>query len=384
MCSFQLIKVSGVVLIEDCASTSLRDAGGVALQVTYVLKIIGCERCGRETRQILFAGEWSELCSITGAKYESKEGIIKIMAKPVLEDYVTVTRKNYISGNDRGEIIDNSFLELKGTFMIKIRDNAFSGTNGEDTIEHIEKFLEVVGPLKLPNLSDDQFRLSVFPISLTGAASDWFKEECIGKDSEKENEIAEIFRIKTDIFDYESPVPWVNEKPWKLDGVWKEHAAVKHRCKPFCFKSGHSEWPTCNWRDEEYFNGGNLPAQFQVGNTIHYQDYEWYEALEDSDLKDEARNKAALEESINQDEGNLDAEKREREREGYLACLIGVLGSIFNNKKVEWEKEKVLQNTNYSEKTKEVNWRDVKMDSEEERQKLDCQPPPSLTVSSKL
>ncbi|GJR67278.1 hypothetical protein Tco_0013343 [Tanacetum coccineum] len=102
-------------------------------------------------------------------------------------------------------------------------------------------------------------------------------------------------------------VTCVNEKPWKLNGVWKEPAAVKHHCKPFCFKSGHSEWPTCNWRDEEYCNGGNLLGKFQVGNTIHYQDYKWYEALEDSDLKDEAlRNKAALEESMNQDEEPTD------------------------------------------------------------------------------
>ncbi|GKF00288.1 hypothetical protein Tco_0023638, partial [Tanacetum coccineum] len=139
-----------------------------------------------------------------------------------------------------------------------------------------------------------------------------------GKDSKQENKIAEILRIETDIFDYESPlckafdecnylfqidpdvltkdilgfktcedykddwiyewndkVPWVNEKPWKHDGVWKEPTAVKNRCKPFCFKSGHSEWPTY---------------------------YKWYEALEDSDIKDEARNKVALEESMNQDE----------------------------------------------------------------------------------
>nr|GFA46798.1 hypothetical protein [Tanacetum cinerariifolium] len=128
-----------------------------------------------------------------------------------------------------------------------------------------------------------------------------------GEDSKEENEIDRIFRIETKIFDYESPVPWVIENPWNLDGVWKEPTAIKHRCKPFCFKSGHSEWPTCNWKDEEYCNGGNLPRKFQVGNTIHYQDYEWYEALEDSDLKDQAlRNKAALEESMNQDEDSSD------------------------------------------------------------------------------
>ncbi|GJV97982.1 hypothetical protein Tco_1549559 [Tanacetum coccineum] len=82
---------------------------------------------------------------------ESKEGITKTIAEPVLEEYITVTRKNYISGNDRGKIVEKSFLEQIGTFLIKIRDNAFSGTNGEDAIEHIKN-----------------------------ASSDWFKEECIG------------------------------------------------------------------------------------------------------------------------------------------------------------------------------------------------------------
>ncbi|GJS71003.1 hypothetical protein Tco_0703844 [Tanacetum coccineum] len=60
-------------------------------------------------------------------------------------------------------------------------------------------------------------------------------------------------------------------------------------------------------RDENIREWGNLLGKFQVGNTIHYQDYKWYEALEDSDLKDEAlRNKAALEESMNQDEEPTD------------------------------------------------------------------------------
>nr|GEY18561.1 hypothetical protein [Tanacetum cinerariifolium] len=50
---------------------------------------------------------------------KSKEGIIGTMAEPVLEEYITVTRKNYISGNDGGKIVEKSFLELKGEFLIK-------------------------------------------------------------------------------------------------------------------------------------------------------------------------------------------------------------------------------------------------------------------------
>ncbi|GJY55659.1 hypothetical protein Tco_0454774 [Tanacetum coccineum] len=39
-----------------------------------------------------------------------------------------------------------------------------------------------------------------------------------------------------------------------------------------------------------------------IGNQLHYQDYEWYEALEDYKLKDEAlRNKAIMEGSIKED-----------------------------------------------------------------------------------
>ncbi|GJS94806.1 hypothetical protein Tco_0801774 [Tanacetum coccineum] len=55
--------------------------------------------------------------------------------------------------------------------------------------------------------------------------------------------------------------------------------------------------------DKGYCNGGHLPGAFQAGNTLQCQDYEWYEALEESDLKDETlRNKAALEESMNHKE----------------------------------------------------------------------------------
>ncbi|GJT76353.1 hypothetical protein Tco_1043078 [Tanacetum coccineum] len=136
------------------------------------------------------------------------------------------------------------------------------------------------------------------------------------EDSENENEVAEIFRIETDVFNYESPmckaldefnyllkidpdvltkyipgfktyeqfkndwiykwndkIPWVSEKPWIPDGIWKEPDPVKHYCEPFNYKNR---------------------------NQIHYQNYEWYEALVNCELKDEAlRNKAELEKSMN-------------------------------------------------------------------------------------
>nr|GEX39270.1 reverse transcriptase domain-containing protein [Tanacetum cinerariifolium] len=165
-------------------------------------------------------------------------------------------------------------------------------------------------------------------------------------DSDDEDEVAEIFKIDTNVFDFETPmcrafkefnyllqidldvltkdvegfktykdykdgwiyewnedVPWVHEKPRTDDGVWKEPTQVKHYCKPFNYKNGCSEWPTCSWKDNGYCNGGNLPGAYIVGNTLCYQDLEWYEALKDGKLKEEAlKNKAIMEGIIDEDD----------------------------------------------------------------------------------
>ncbi|GJW23912.1 hypothetical protein Tco_0037723 [Tanacetum coccineum] len=86
-------------------------------------------------------------------------------------------------------------------------------------------------------LTQDQFRLSVFPVSLAGAASEWFTKECLGSittwdnmvekfilkfhhlsdhDEEEETEedgnpnetdnIPKIFKIEGNLFDFETPL----------------------------------------------------------------------------------------------------------------------------------------------------------------------------------
>ncbi|GKB40355.1 hypothetical protein Tco_0885297, partial [Tanacetum coccineum] len=72
------------------------------------------------------------------------------------------------------------------------------------------------------------------------------------------------------------------------------------------------------WREDGYCNEGNLPSAYHIGNSLHYQDLEWYEALEDSELKDEAlRNKAIMEGLINDDESRSDCLKRWKSHEIY-------------------------------------------------------------------
>ncbi|GKB05958.1 hypothetical protein Tco_0834191, partial [Tanacetum coccineum] len=104
----------------------------------------------------------------------SKEGITEEMENTTVEEYMTITRINYELGNEKGRI------ELKGRFLIELCDNAFSGTNGEDAIEYIENFLKIVDSLNIPNASNNQLRVCVFPFSLTGAASKWWEDESIG------------------------------------------------------------------------------------------------------------------------------------------------------------------------------------------------------------
>ncbi|GKA79228.1 hypothetical protein Tco_0785824 [Tanacetum coccineum] len=131
-------------------------------------------------------------------------------------------------------MIDKNFVEIQGAFLVKIRDNTFNGTIGENAFGHINNFLEVVGPIKINGVSQDRFRLSVFPISLAGAASEWFKKDCIGsvttwedlvekfvqkfyqlsnkneemeaEESDDTDDIAKIFMIEGNLFDYETPL----------------------------------------------------------------------------------------------------------------------------------------------------------------------------------
>ncbi|GJW33066.1 hypothetical protein Tco_0053098 [Tanacetum coccineum] len=319
--------------VEKTVYTSLTREEKSLIYNTTFLGEYECSSLALDRRRKKIEGKYS-----TSLRKESQKQIAEL----VLEEYITVTRKNYISDNDEGKIIEKSFLELKGTFLVKIHDYAFSATSDlfkEECLGSVTSWVDLTekffGKFYSPSRTNKEMKADKDEVSWDQTNNEFENcdkelkndtEPCICKeeDSEVENEIAEIFRIKTDTFDYESPlckafdefnylfqidpnIPWVNEKPWKLDGKWKEPTPIKHHCKPFCFKSRHSKWPTCSWREGKYCSGGNLLGQIQVSKAIYYQDYKWYEALELSDLKEEAlRNKVVLEISMNYDEESSD------------------------------------------------------------------------------
>ncbi|GJV64525.1 hypothetical protein Tco_1475353 [Tanacetum coccineum] len=91
------------------------------------------------------------------------------MAK-IMEQYMSKTQDDYVSGVVRPKIKDKDNFELKGQFLKELRTNTFSGSDHEDANEHNEKVLEIVDLFHILNITIDQVMLRAFPMSLTGAS----------------------------------------------------------------------------------------------------------------------------------------------------------------------------------------------------------------------
>ncbi|GJZ42652.1 hypothetical protein Tco_0589907 [Tanacetum coccineum] len=94
----------------------------------------------------------------------------EIKMETTMDGFVTKDREDYYSGITRITVNGKNAYELKGKFLDDLLGNAFSGTNGEDAVEHIEYFLKIVDPINLPNVNYERIRLAIFPISLVGDA----------------------------------------------------------------------------------------------------------------------------------------------------------------------------------------------------------------------
>nr|GEU30779.1 hypothetical protein [Tanacetum cinerariifolium] len=235
-----------------------------------------------------------------------------------------VTGFNVSRKNDREE-----FCRDIGSILVKIRDNIFNEAIEENMFEHINKFLEVVGPIKINGVSQDQFRLSIFSISLAGIVGEWFKKNCIGsvttwgdlvekfvqkfyqlsdhKDKIKEDDdldnITDIFKIEGNLFDFKTPlceafnnfnylfkinkdlftfdiqgtgtyeeyklnnlVPRDIEEPWLDNRV--PYQLCDHICKPCRFKNGVTKWPTCSSDIDGFCNDGELRGMKINANEV--------------------------------------------------------------------------------------------------------------------
>ncbi|GKC03239.1 hypothetical protein Tco_0994849 [Tanacetum coccineum] len=250
-------------------------------------------------------------------------------------------------------------IEIQGAFLVKIRDNTFNGAIREDVFEQINKFLEVVGPIKINGVSQDRLRLSIIPISLAGGAGEWFKKDCIGsvttwddlvenfvqkfyqltdhneeiEEEDDPNNIIDIFKIESNLFDYEMPLCEAfndfnhllkidtdlltfdiqeigtyeeyelnNPVTRDLEESWLDNKVpyqlYDHICEPYRFKNGVTKWPKCSSDIDGFCNDGELPGMVRVGSITYFQDHNWYDELADRKLKEETlMHKAKVEES---------------------------------------------------------------------------------------
>ncbi|GJS53224.1 hypothetical protein Tco_0626586 [Tanacetum coccineum] len=97
-----------------------------------------------------------------------------------MEEYMIKSREEYGSGVNRPKFDEKAKFELKGQFFKELRDKTFSVSDNEDANEHIEIVLEIVDLFTVPDVTQDQLMLRVFPITLTGTASRWLRNEPAG------------------------------------------------------------------------------------------------------------------------------------------------------------------------------------------------------------
>nr|GFB18806.1 hypothetical protein [Tanacetum cinerariifolium] len=97
----------------------------------------------------------------------SSEKIEEVMAviqtKTTMEESTTNDKANYYSGITSIMVNVKRAYELKGKFLDDLLDNAFSRSNGEDVVEHIEYFLKIIDPINFPNVYYGRLMAFYFP-----------------------------------------------------------------------------------------------------------------------------------------------------------------------------------------------------------------------------
>ncbi|GKE37464.1 retrovirus-related pol polyprotein from transposon TNT 1-94 [Tanacetum coccineum] len=99
------------------------------------------------------------------------------MPEPTMEEYMMRTREDYGSGVARPNFHKDTRFELKGQFLKDLHKHTFSGSENKDANEYIERVLEIVDLFTTPDVTQDQLMLHVLPITLTGAANRWLRNE---------------------------------------------------------------------------------------------------------------------------------------------------------------------------------------------------------------
>ncbi|GKC15804.1 hypothetical protein Tco_1012586 [Tanacetum coccineum] len=99
-------------------------------------------------------------------------------------------------------------------------------------------------------------------------------KEIKAEEDDDPDDVADIFKIEGNLFDYETPLIGTYEEyelnnhvtrdleePWLDNGV--PYQLCDHICEPYHFKNGITKWPTCSSDIDGFCNGGELPGMVQ-------------------------------------------------------------------------------------------------------------------------
>ncbi|GKB50328.1 reverse transcriptase domain-containing protein, partial [Tanacetum coccineum] len=212
----------------------------------------------------------------------------------------------------------NKFGGSSQSYLTRYQNEALRGGHPHAYPSYI-LFISNVMSVKINGLTQDRFRLSVFLVSLAGAASEWFTKECIGSittwdnmvekfilkfhhlsnhDEEEEteeddnpnetNNVPEIFKIEGNLFYFETPL---------CEAFHEFNCLLKINTDLFTYDiqnfKTYDEYKreldndNAKGTEKPWSENRELPGMVHVGSMTYFQDHRWYDELADGKLKDE-------------------------------------------------------------------------------------------------
>ena len=71
--------------------------------------------------------------------------------------------------------VQNNNFEIKGSPISMVQNNKFNGLPLDDPLDHLDEFDKLCSLTKINGVSEDSFKLRLFPFSLGGKAHIWEK-----------------------------------------------------------------------------------------------------------------------------------------------------------------------------------------------------------------
>nr|GEV14271.1 hypothetical protein [Tanacetum cinerariifolium] len=164
-------------------------------------------------------------------------------------DYISLTRKNCVSNDNEGRMIERNFVEIHGTFLVKIRDNTMGQLNKTSLSTSIN-FSKYLDQSKLIAFNDFNYLLKI--------DKDLFTFDIQGIRTYEEYELNNT--VTKDLEE-----PWLdNRVPYQL---------CDHICEPYRINNGITKWPTCSSDIDGFCHDRELLGMVRVRSMTYFQNH---------------------------------------------------------------------------------------------------------------